>query len=168
MITHVRIPVDMTWHSVLCPSILNVEWPFTVSLYKHLISLSKLNLPLLGTFTWPTPPGPYRATTCRGRELKYGEHRYFFDHTRTWRTSPDEWSAQCPHPTQHKHQRNYTSTHSVIPTRLIWNDDDDGQMILGDLGGLKFPDMSYRWGKTPKKPPPEILSRPGIEPGLAA
>ena len=27
---------------------------------------------------------------------------------------------------------------------------------------------SYRWGKTPKKPHPENLSRPGIEPGPAA
>ena len=59
------------------------------------ISLSKFNLPLMGTFTWPTPPGPYRATTCRGRELNYVSHIYFFEHTRTWRVSPDEWSAQC-------------------------------------------------------------------------
>ena len=58
-------------------------------------SSSKFNLPLTGTFTWPTPPGPYRATTCRGRELNHGSHTYFFDHTRTWRVSPDEWLAQC-------------------------------------------------------------------------
>ena len=46
-----------------------------------------------------------------------------------------------PPPRQHKHERQYTpSTHSVIPTRRIWND-DDGQMIFGDLGGLKFPDI---------------------------
>ena len=56
----------------------------------HLISLSKFNLPLIGTFTWPTPPGPYRATTCRGRALNYGSQTYFFDHTRTWRASPDD------------------------------------------------------------------------------
>ena len=49
----------------------------------------------IGTFTWLTPPGPYRATTCRGRELNYGLHTYFFDHTRTWRISLDEWSAHC-------------------------------------------------------------------------
>ena len=61
----------------------------------HLISSSKFNLPLICTFTWPTPPGPYRATTCRGRVLNFGSHTYFFDHTRTWRASPDEWSAQC-------------------------------------------------------------------------
>ena len=44
---------------------------------SHLISLSKFNLPLIGTFMWPTPPGPYRATNCRGRELNYGSHTYF-------------------------------------------------------------------------------------------
>ena len=85
------------------------------------------------------PPRPYRAMTCRGRELNYGSHTYFFDHTRSWRASPDEWSAQCWGQRQHKHERQYTpSTHSVIPTRRIWNDDYDGQMILW---GLKVPDI---------------------------
>ena len=47
-----------------------------------------------------------------------------------------------PPPRQHKHERQYTPrTHSVIPTRRIWNYDDDGQMIFGDLGGLKFLDI---------------------------
>ena len=64
-------------------------------LTENLISLSKFNLPLIGTFTWPTPPGPDRATTCWGRELNYGSHTYFFDHTRTCRASPNEWSALC-------------------------------------------------------------------------
>ena len=42
-----------------------------------------------------------------------------------------------PPPRQHKHERQYTpSTHSVIPRRRIWNDDYDGQMIFGDLGGI--------------------------------
>ena len=36
----------------------------------------------------------FRATICRGRELNYGSHTYFLDHIRTWRASPDEWSAQ--------------------------------------------------------------------------
>ena len=64
-------------------------------LKQYLISLSKFNLPLIGTFTWPMPPGPYRATTCQGRELNYVSHTYFFDNTRTWSVSPYEWSAQC-------------------------------------------------------------------------
>ena len=35
-------------------------------------------------------------------------------------------------------------------------------------GGLKLPGISYRWGKTPKKPHPGNLSRLRIEPGSAA
>ena len=73
-------------------------------------------------------------------------------------------------PRQHKHERQYTpSIHSVIPTRRIWNDDNDGQMIFGEPWGPKVSwHLSYRWGKTPKKPHPGNLSRPGIEPGPAA
>ena len=72
-----------------------------------------------------------------------------------------------PPPRQRKHERQYTpSTHSAIPTRLIWNDDDDGQMILGDLGGLKFPEICLTGEEKPrKKPHPGNLSRPGSNPG---
>ena len=60
-----------------------------------------------------------------------------------------------PPPRQHKHERQYTpSTHSVIPTRLIWNDDYDGQMIFGDLGGLKFPDICLTGEEKPRKTSP--------------
>ena len=56
-----------------------------------------------------------------------------------------------PPPRQHKHERQYTpSTRSVIPTRRIWND-DDGQMIFGDLGGLKFPDIYLTGEEKPRK-----------------
>ena len=48
-------------------------------------------------------------------------------------------------------------------------DDNDGQMIFGDLGGLKLPDISLTGEEKPrKKPHPGNLSRPGIEPGPAA
>ena len=48
-------------------------------------------------------------------------------------------------------------------------DDNDGQMIFGDLGGLKLPDICLTGEeKIPKKPHPRNLSRPGIEPGPAA
>ena len=68
-------------------------------------------------------------------------------------------------PRQHKHERQYTpSTHSVIPTRRIWNGDYDGQMIFGDLGGLKFPGICLTGEE---KPYSGNLSQPGIEPGLA-
>ena len=57
-----------------------------------------------------------------------------------------------PPPRQHKHERQYTpSTQSVIPTRRIWNDDYDGQMILGDLRGLKFPDICLTGEEKPRR-----------------
>ena len=119
---------------------------------SHLISLSNFNLPLIGTFTWPTPPGPYRATTCRGRELNYGSIDILFwphkdmEDLPGWVISP----MPGPPPRQHKHERQYTpSRHSDIPTKRIWNDDYDGQMIFGDLGRPKVSwNFSYRWGKT--------------------
>ena len=73
-----------------------------------------------------------------------------------------------PPPRQHKHERQYTpSTHPFIPTR---NDDYGGQMIFGDLVGLKFPDICLTGEENPlkKKPHPGNLSRPGIELGPAA
>ena len=49
------------------------------------------------------------------------------------------------------------------------SDDNDGQMIFEELGGLKLPDI-YLTGeeKFRKKHHPENLSRTGIEPGPAA
>ena len=59
-----------------------------------------------------------------------------------------------PPPKQHKYERQYTpSTYAVIPTRRIWNDDSDGQMIFGDLGGLKFPDICLTGEEKPRKRP---------------
>ena len=57
-----------------------------------------------------------------------------------------------PPPRQHKHERQYSpSTHSVIPTRRIWNDDDDGQKIFGDLGCLKCPHICLTGEEKPRK-----------------
>ena len=51
----------------------------------------------------------------------------------------------------------------------IMNDDNDGQMIFGDLGGLKLPDICLTGEEKPRrKPHPGNLSRPGIEPGPSA
>ena len=78
----------------------------------------------------------------------------------------DQPNAGAP-PRQHKHERQYTpSTHSVIPTRRMWNDDDDGQMMFGDLGGLKFPDICLTGEeKTRKKLTQETCPDQGSNPG---
>ena len=139
-----------------------------------LISLSKFNLILRGTFTWPTPPGPYRATICRGRELNYGSHTstFFFDHTRTGRASPDVWSARCrghlwdsTNMKENTHQAHTLSHPNKANMEWWWRRPND---IRGPWGPKVSWYLSYRWGKTPKKPHPGNLSRPGIEPGPAA
>ena len=62
------------------------------------------------------------------------------------------------------------STSQVIGARNeMMMDDYDGQMIFGDLVGLKLPDICLTGEEKPqKKPHPGKLSRPGIEPGPAA
>ena len=92
------------------------------------------------------PPGPYRATTCRGRELNCGSQTYFFLPHKDMEGLPG-WVIRPmpgPPPRQHKHERQYApSTRPFIPTRRIWNVDYGDQMIFGDLVGLKFPDISF-------------------------
>ena len=115
------------------------------------------------------PPGPYRATTCRGRELNCGSQTYFFDHTRTWRASPmsDQPNARATSETAQTWKTIHTK-HTPIHTNanMEWlrrpND------IRGPCGPKVSRHLSYRWGKTPKKPHPGNLSRPGIEPEPAA
>ena len=74
-----------------------------------------------------------------------------------------------PPPRQDKRERQYTpSTHSVIPNKAdmewwLWLPND----IRGPWGPKVSRHSSYRWGKTPKKPHPGDLSRPGTEPGPA-
>ena len=51
---------------------------------------------------------------------------------------------------------------------MMSDNDNDGQIILGDLGGLKLPDTCLTGEEKPrKKPHPGTLSRPGIELGNA-
>ena len=57
-----------------------------------------------------------------------------------------------PPPKQHKNERQYTpSTCPFIPTRRIWDDDYGGQIIIGDLVGLKFPDICLTGEEKPRK-----------------
>ena len=100
------------------------------------------------------PPVPYRVTPCHGRGLNYGSQTYFFWPHKDIEGLPG-WvisSMPGPPPRQHKHERQYTpSTNSFVPTRRIWNDDYDGQMIFGDLEALKFPDICLTGEEKPRK-----------------
>ena len=124
----------------------------------NLISLSKFNLALIGTFfTWPTPPGPYRATTCRGRELNYGSHTYFFEHTKTWRASrmsdqPNAGATSETAQTWKTIHTKHTLSHPNKANMGRWlrrpND------IRGPGGGLKFPDICLTGEEKPRKTSP--------------
>ena len=67
----------------------------TVDYLCYLISLSKFNLPLIGSFYVTHAARALHSHDLAGRELNCGSQTYFFDHTRTWRASPDELSARC-------------------------------------------------------------------------
>ena len=100
-----------------------------------------------------------------GKEINSGSHTYFFDHTRTWCVSLDECSTQC-----RGHLRDNTNikddTHPFILTRRIWKDDYDGEMIFGDLVGLRLPDICLTGEeKTRKNLTQETCSDWGSIPG---
>ena len=164
-------------HDVLClVRSIRILWlqHFMISSHwkcQYLISLSKFNLPLIGTFTWTTPPGPYRATTCRGRELNYGSHNTFL--TKQGHGGPPRMSDQpnagatCETAQTWKiiHTKHTFSHPNKANMEWWWRRPND---IRGPWGSKVSWNLSYRWGRTPKKPHPGNLSRPGIESGPAA
>ena len=137
----------------------------------NLIPSSKYNLPLIGAFMWPSPPGRYRATTCRGRELNYGSHTYFF--TTKGHGGPPQMSDQPNAGATSETAQTWNTVHTKHTlshpnkTKIEWWL-RHGQMIFGDLGGLKFHDICLTGEeKSQEKPHPGNLSQPGIEPGPA-
>ena len=128
-------------------------------------SLHYFNASFIGAFTWLTHSRPYRATTCRKRELTLDLKRIFWPHKDMegllgWEIS----SMPEPPPRQHKHERQYTpGTHLFILIRWIWKDDYDGQMIFGDLVVLKHPGICLTGQENPENP--GNFFRPGFETG---
>ena len=62
---------------------------------KNIISLSNFNLPLIGTFYTIHAARALQSHDLSGEGIKLWITYILFDHTRTLRASPDEWSAQC-------------------------------------------------------------------------
>ena len=147
-------PANCRWNFLrhLLVSISHVHHTEKYVALACLISLSKFNLPLMGTFTWPTPPGLTEPRPGGGRELNYGSQTFLTTqgHGGPPRMS-DQLNAGATSETAQTWKTNKPSTHSVKPTRRIWNDDYDGQMIFGDLGGLKFRDICFTGGEKPRK-----------------
>ena len=121
---------------------------------------SSLPSPLYEIFTWIPPPGPYRVTTSREKELTL-DHT-LFDHTRRWRVSPDEWPAKrwvhLRERTTRTWKMIHTITHPFSLTRRIWKDDYDGQMIFGDLLGVRLPAFVLQVCENPEKTSPRKLA----------
>ena len=139
-----------------------------VTFRQNLISLSKFNLPIIGTFTWPTPPGPYRAKTCRGRELNYGSHTYFL--TTKGHEGPPRMSdqpnagatsetAQTWKTIHTKHTLNHPNKANM---ERWWRWPND---IRGPWGPKVSWHLSYRWGKPRKNLTQESSSDRGSNPG---
>ena len=115
---------------------------------------------------WLTPPGSYRATTCRERELTL-DHIHIFDHTITWGMRSQLNAGDTSETT--RTWKTIHTIHAPIHTNKanmkgwLWRPND----IL-DLVGLKLPDICLRGKEKPRKTHPGNLSRPRIEPGPAA
>ena len=95
-----------------------------------------------------------------GEGINSGSHTYsFFDHTRTWRASLDEGSAQCRgHLRDDKNIKDDTH-HSLIHSNKA---NMKGWLrlpidIRGTIGPKVFWHLSYRWRKPPQKTSPRKL-----------
>ena len=91
------------------------------------IYLSEFNLPLIGSFYVTHAARALQSHDLSGEGIKlWITHILFWPH-KDMESSPDEGSFQCRGHLrrQHKHERQYTpGKHSFIPTRPIWNDDN--------------------------------------------
>ena len=117
--------------------------------------ISSHHLSLTSPFTWPTPPGPYRATACQGRELHYGSHNTFLTTQGHWgpprkSDKPNAGASSETAQTWKTIHTKHTLRHPNKANMEWWlrrsND------IRGPRGPKVSWNLSYRWGKTPKKP----------------
>ena len=118
----------------------------------------------------PRRPG-LTEPRLQGRELNYGSHAYFLttqghggpsrmsDQPNSGTTSETAQTSKTIHT---KHTLSHANK-ANMEWRLRWPNVTRGPWVPKASWHL-----SYRWGKTPKKPHPGDLSRPGIEPGPAA
>ena len=139
---------------------------------EYLISSHYLSLtsPIIGTFTWPTPPGPYRATTCRGRELNYGSHTVHTFLTIQGNGGPprmsDQPNAGATSDTAQTwktiHTKHTLSHPNKANMEWWWRRPND---IRGPWGPKVSWHLSYRCGKTPKNLTQETCPDLGSNPG---
>ena len=106
-------------------------------------------------------------------EINFGSHTYFFDHTRTWRVSPDEWSAKCRGHLWDNTNIKDDTRHSHTHTHIHSNKADMILMIMmakwysRSHGGKKLPDICLTGEETPRKNlTQETCPDRGLNPGV--
>ena len=118
-------------------------------------SLPYFNIPLIDASTWLTPPGSYKAMTCRERELNPGSHTFF---TTQGHGGPPGWGiCSMPGPPLRQHYTSktihtrYTPIHSSKANMegWLWRPND-----IGGPYGAKASDIVLRARKYPEKNSP--------------
>ena len=133
--------------------------------FTFIHSLPEFNLLLICAFTWLTLPWHYRTMTCRERELT-------MDHIHTFLTTqghggPPLITDQLSVGTVSKTKRTWMTIHTIHAPIHSNKVNKKGWLlspndIRGPWGPKASWHLSYRWGKTSKKPHAGNLSRPGI------
>ena len=118
-----------------------------------IISLREFNLSLTGSFTWLTTPGPYRATTCRGREFIFISHTYFL--TTQGHGEPPRLRDQLNAGATSETAQTWKTIHIRHTLTHSFQQGENAVMsmkskdIRGPCGPKVSWYLSYRWGKTP-------------------
>ena len=111
-------------------------------------------------FTWLTPPGPYRARTCRERELTLYHRDTFLTtqgHGGPPRISDQLNAGTSSETTRIKDDTHHSRTHSFQQGEYGKDNNYDGQMIFREPWGLKLPDICLTGEENPRKTSPRKL-----------
>ena len=133
----------------------------------YLISLSKFNLPLIGSFYVTHAARALQSHDLSGEGLKPWITDILFWPHKDMEGLPGSVISPMPGPPprQHKHERQYTpSTHPFNKANMEWwwrrpND------IRGPCGPKGSRHLSYRWGKTRDNLTQETCPDRGSNPG---
>ena len=131
----------------------NIRSIIQYNIYSFIHSfIHSIYLSFIDPFTWLTPPGPYRATAYRERELTL-DHIHNFWPRNDMEGLPRWGIRSMPGPPSRQHNINDDTaiTYPFILTRWISKDDYGSQMIFGDLLGLKLLDIYLTGEEKPRK-----------------
>ena len=123
--------------------------------YFLIHSLPLFNLPFIGACYVTHATRALQSHDLSGEEWNLGHIILFRPHEDMesfpgWGIS----SMSGPPPRQHYHERRIHTIHTPIHSkkkRWIWKDSYGGQMIFGDLEGIKFPDICLKDEEKPRK-----------------